>query len=548
MTAVTVADLLRLVPAERLRPMAGQAGLVREVRWATSLRATPPYLSHLTGSEIVLLHSASLRAMSPPLHVAQLIRALAERGAAAAVTDRLSTEAVEASEACGIPLLLTANATGNDLENELNRLLNERLNYLYTVSSNAGRRFAELAVSGGLAAILEHAAALVDKTVLWEDEAFVTLMAVPPPTQPLAFPAPQPPSAFRPDWRAGASHDGISPIETVAGSDGYRRLVAPVMAGGMVRGYLSAVTRDGDFLDIDRSVVQRAAEACAYELLRSPSHRREESPAIDTLLTELLEGRYGSESALLGRARYLGLAIEQPHLVVAIDPALPDRRDARTRDEAARLLSLELRGRLGEALLVRGLGPAAVVLAPLPDPQPGERERIRRVLAEMLRRLNGRLSDDEALAIGVGGVHPGLAGYARAYREAQYALLVGAASGLESPVEFTEMGFYRLMFTLHASDELRSFRDDVLGQLLAYDRRRNSDMIDTLEAYFNSGCNVVDAADRLHVHRNSLAYRLRRVAEITNRDLHHQEHLFLMQMALKVHRVLEAATPARVTA
>lgn len=543
MTVVTVGDLLRRLPPDRLRPMAGQAGLTREVRWATSLRATPPYLSHLTGAEIVVLLDGTLRTVSPPLSLAPLVRALAERGAAAAVTDRLSNEAVEAAEDCRLPLLLTAPSAGGELESELNRLINERLNHLYTVSSNAGRRFAELAVSGGLAAILEHAAALIDKTILWEDESFATLMAVPPPGQTLAFPAPQPPVAFQIEWGGGPGQESLLPVVTPASADGFRRLVAPVLAGGVLRGYLSAIAPDGDFTDVDRSVLQRAAEACAFELLRSPSHRREESPAIETLLTELLAGRYGSETAVLGRARYLGLAIEQPHLVVAVDPADPARRSARHRDEAARLLSLELRGRLGEALLVRGLEAAVVLLAPLAEPLATERERVRRVLVELVRRLNARLGDDDALAVGIGGLHPGLAGYARAFQEAHYALRVGPIAGMDAPVDFTGMGFYRLLFPLHHHDELRSFRDEVLGPLLAYDRRRNSEMIDTLEAYFASGCNVVEAADRLHVHRNSLAYRLRRVAEITGHDLHAQEHLFLLQLALKVHRVLEAVAP-----
>jgi hypothetical protein len=281
-----------------------------------------------------------------------------------------------------------AQSASAELENELNRLINERLNHLYSVSSNAGRRFAELAVVGGLAAILEHAASLVAKTVLWEDEGFVTLMAVPPPNQELAFPAPLPPVAFRPEWRSGPGQDGLTPIETSAGADGYRRLVGPVIAGGVLRGYLSAVTREGVFSDVDRAVVQRAAEACAFELLRSPSHRREESPAIEGLLVELLTGRFGSEAALLGRARYLGIALEQPTAIIALDDAAPLRRDARTREEIARLLSLELRGRLGEALVVHGLDPAVVVLAPLTEPLTSERERLKRLLTDMVRRLN----------------------------------------------------------------------------------------------------------------------------------------------------------------
>jgi DNA-binding PucR family transcriptional regulator len=77
----------------------------------------------------------------------------------------------------------------------------------------------------------------------------------------------------------------------------------------------------------------------------------------------------------------------------------------------------------------------------------------------------------------------------------------------------------------------------VLSALLHYDAR-NGRMIRRWSPT-DSSCNVVDAADRLHVHHNSLAYRPV-ASPITSRDLHHQEHLFLLQLALKIHRVLEA--------
>src|SRR3712207_3690609 len=144
------------------------------------------------------------------------------------------------------------------------------------------------------------------------------------------------------------------------------------------------------------------------------------------------------------------------------------------------------------------------------------------------------------LTLSLGSGYPGLEGYSRAYDEALYALRLGATLHLEGPVDFVAMGFYRLLFPLHRHAEPVAFRAEVLDALLSYDQRRNSELIDTLEAYSVSGCNVVEAADRLHVHRNSLAYRLRRIAEITSRDLHHQEDLFLLQLALKIHRVLQA--------
>lgn len=538
MTSVTVGDLLRLIAPERLRIMAGRAGLGREVRWVTSLRATPPYLAHLNGGELVLMLSSTLRSIGSPLNATQIVAALAERGAAAAVIDRLETDLIDAADRVHLPLLLTEPGSGIDLENELNRRINERLNHLYTVSTSVGRRFAELSAGGGIATIFEQTAIILEKLVLWEDTSFTTLMAVPPPGQPLTFPPPQPPLGLLEGGHQPGRPDSGGVIETPPGPDGYRRLLAHVLTNGQARGYVSAVIEAGEFTDTDRVVVQRAAEACSVELLRSPSQRRDESSAIESLLSELLLGNYGSEAALVGRARYLGIPLEQPHLVVVLEFADTTRSTTLQRDEAARLLALELRGRLAEALMVRELEPVAVLLVPLGEAA-DEPDRLRRTLADLARRVGARLEPAAELMLGFGGRHEGLSGYLQAYQEALFAVRVGVALALASPVDFADMGFYRLLFALRNSQEPLHFRDRILGSLLDYDRRRNSDMIETLEAYFGSGGNVVEAADHLHVHRNSLAYRLRRVNEITGYDLHQPEELFLLQLALKIHRVLE---------
>ena len=55
--------------------------------------------------------------------------------------------------------------------------------------------------------------------------------------------------------------------------------------------------------------------------------------------------------------------------------------------------------------------------------------------------------------------------------------------------------------------------------LVLHDRKRRSDLVRTLRVYFASGANASEAADRLYLHRNSMLYRLARIAELTGLDL-----------------------------
>ena len=64
-------------------------------------------------------------------------------------------------------------------------------------------------------------------------------------------------------------------------------------------------------------------------------------------------------------------------------------------------------------------------------------------------------------------------------------------------------------------------------------------MIETLEGYFLARGNVSRAAALLHVHRNTLIYRLQRIAEIAGVNWERAEDHLALQLALRAHRVLQ---------
>ena len=63
--------------------------------------------------------------------------------------------------------------------------------------------------------------------------------------------------------------------------------------------------------------------------------------------------------------------------------------------------------------------------------------------------------------------------------------------------------------------------------------------METLEAFFTCHGNLSQTANRLHIHRNTLTYRLERISAITQLDLDDPDARFSLQLALKLRPVMK---------
>lgn len=73
--------------------------------------------------------------------------------------------------------------------------------------------------------------------------------------------------------------------------------------------------------------------------------------------------------------------------------------------------------------------------------------------------------------------------------------------------------------------------------MLEYDRQRFTDLGRTLDAYFETGASPTRAAQKLHVHPNTVARRLERVAELLGPDWQDPGQALEVQLALRLSRV-----------
>jgi purine catabolism regulator len=101
---------------------------------------------------------------------------------------------------------------------------------------------------------------------------------------------------------------------------------------------------------------------------------------------------------------------------------------------------------------------------------------------------------------------------------------------------FDDLGLYRILVNSDEA-EIRQFQQDVLGQLIRYDEKNDSNLLETLDAILASDMNLVKAAQRMYIHYNTLRYRMNRIREVSGLDLKLPEHRLNLQVALKIWRM-----------
>ncbi|HEX2314516.1 MAG TPA: PucR family transcriptional regulator ligand-binding domain-containing protein [Thermomonospora sp.] len=194
----------------------------------------------------------------------------------------------------------------------------------------------------------------------------------------------------------------------------------------------------------------------------------------------------------------------------------------------------ELRAVLREILpraCVGLLEDEAIALLPVAEDGPG-----RDVAAEIdraLRALAPGLSGGD-LSVGVSDVVA--AGDLRgALEEARYAR--GMASGRTAPVcvvGHDELATHMLLLASVPADVRHMFRVRLLDPLRTYDEVHKADLIRTLETFLQQSGSWTRCAEQLHLHVNSVRYRIQRIEELTGRDLSRLEDRVDFFLALRL--------------
>jgi PucR C-terminal helix-turn-helix domain/GAF domain/GGDEF-like domain len=271
-----------------------------------------------------------------------------------------------------------------------------------------------------------------------------------------------------------------------------------------------------DLDEADQRTVERASVVSALVMLFERTAAEAEQRVRTDLVSDLVSGR-GDPSALQARVRAEGLDAARSHAVLVAQAS--DGTPRRT-------LLMAAHAAAGPGSVVGEHDGRVVALVPSDDAHASAAE-----LAKRLARLG-------AVTVGAAGPVTLAGGLPAAWSEAVRAVRALVALGRSgSGASSAHLGFAGLV--VGSDPDVHRYVTQHLGPLLDYDARRGSELVKTLQAYFDAASSPRHAASALHVHVNTVSQRLERIGSLLGPDWQRPDVALELQLALRLRRLSE---------
>jgi len=301
------------------------------------------------------------------------------------------------------------------------------------------------------------------------------------------------------------------------------RFVAPIIVDRRIHAYMWIIAGDHPLTDLDELAIQHGATVAALILFKEQAVRNTEQEYRKDFLSRLLE-HSAQSSAFQEQAQRLNYDPTRMHqaLLIQAVPPLEDTQRHSVLDGVTDQLNQQ-----GSPHITAWRKEGLVAILESDQHQTGVE------VAQSIQQALYLPGHDLMLGVGKAG------------RDVKSSLL-GARDALEIArsqehkqgiFPFHKLGILHWLHQLPQDVQEENPYLEHIQHLAAYDKERNADLVLTLETYLNHGSSLVDAAEALHIHRNTLMHRLERIEELLSVDLHQPDHRLNLHVAIMSYRL-----------
>jgi len=558
---ITVKDALDLECLRNAKLIAGEVGLNCVVT-SVDVMKRPDAIDWAKKGELLLTTSEAIPDDGEAQ--ARLIPRLAQRGLAALVIrpsrglDEIPRAMIDQAEEYGLPLIgLPADASPDDVVNPvLNKVLEDRELKLRR-SRDMHRRFGRLVLAG---------AGLEEISKAFADLAGVPITVVDQEFRVLAHADGEHPSrgTGREEFAQALDRLWATQRPALIGLQGPTRysvavgdrrpmevVIAPIVVSGETHGYLAAWETEARIEEDDLILVEHAVTVAGLEMMKQRAVRETERRLRNGFLDDLLAGNFESVEAVVRRAASFNWDFRKSYVLVLVDIdrfedyylSRPDADDAHIRritEKLFRLVGEVVSSYTANSVVAEKSDSIIVLFHPRRElDEKAVREEAEQVTRAIVERVREQLHEI-SVSVGIGRFRRNVLELRHSFREAEEALRAGRAVwGRNRAFHFDALGVYRLLYRFPDIEELRRFYDETVGSLVRYDRQNGTELVRTLETFFEKNGNLHQSAKSLYVHYNTLRYRVQRISEVSGLDLDDAEARLNLQVGLKIRRILQ---------
>lgn len=319
--------------------------------------------------------------------------------------------------------------------------------------------------------------------------------------------------------------------------------IIPVASGKSVYGYMIVWETVRKIGETDYMTMEIAAKNCAMERVKARQLEEAAHSQRRTFFDDLLQNRIASVGAVRSMSRIHGMDPDRPHICAVIRVTQPEGSPLETDHQRIHSI-LNIIHRAGQvhkrSITAFHRINTIIMLIPVET-----KEDIRIPPPAVCAFLEDMDTQIEAAqlkcswCIGVSNVCKEFLRLDQAYLHAMEVIhLAGTMKSQRRLFYLNQIHSYHFLNNMADREETQLFVQDILGNLIEYDRKHKTQLVDTLETYFSADCNAAKAAKALFVHKNSLVYRLNRIKKVLGNDLQDAEERFNLQLALHLRKLM----------
>jgi purine catabolism regulator len=314
------------------------------------------------------------------------------------------------------------------------------------------------------------------------------------------------------------------------------RLLVPIVVKNQIFGHMVSYGLYEPISEFDKLNLESVSNVIALELLKQLSVQEVENRYKVEFFEDLVSLDAYRRSTAIERAGNHRFTTEGAYAIYNLrlskDPVAQDAMG-----KVGYLLELILKDK-GRPYLIAVKESEANVLIQFRSEE--DFEKIAGRMGTLFYEVLSKKIYDEGLLVGIGRIYKRLDDVHRSLKDALKAV---KAAGLMVPsdpvIRFDSLGIYKILTNEAIRDELEIFYRRTLKDLAAYDEKRDTELIKTLEVYFECNGNLKKMSEVLFTHYNTVLYRINRIEEITGVSLSHEKDRYALQTALKIMKVLD---------
>jgi len=235
----------------------------------------------------------------------------------------------------------------------------------------------------------------------------------------------------------------------------------------------------------------------------------------EQFLYDILYHNFSSSEEAVQLGKNWNMRLDKPHHVVVVEfdhPLQGDRREhllAELDKEWMRVLSAQF---VQPVLML--LRMQLVILFADDYTPPRSQGDVARIMTEAMAKIKEAFPEIPPFSVGIGRLHYTVAEICRSFQEARQALSLGRFRQPENGITcYEDLGVLKLLSHIR-SEELDDFAQETLGVLMDYDNVNGTELLRTLEIYFQENEALPQAAERLFIHANTLRNRLKKIENV----------------------------------